>query len=110
MWAGPVSTWLPKQHAECLVPIITSIVNMYLPDGVFPDQFDTAHVSSLIKKSTLDCNALKNNIPVSNLPYIYNIVKKVVAARLQNHLQDNQLYKPVQSAYRPAHSTDTALV
>ena len=83
---------------------------MSLADGVFPDQFKTAHVSPLIKKFALDCNALKNNIPVSNLPYIYNIVEKVVAARLQKHLQDNQLYESMQSAYRPAHNTDTALV
>ena len=106
----PVSTWLMKQHAECLVPIITSIVNMSLADGVFPDQFKTAHVCPLIKKSTLDCNVLKNYRPVSNLPYISKIVEKVVDARLQKHLQDNQLYEPMQSAYRPAHSTETALV
>ena len=106
----PVPTWLLKQHAEYLVPITTSVVNMYLADGVFPHQFKTAHVCPLIKKSTLDCNGLKNYRPVSNLPYISKIVEKVVAARLQKHLQDNQLYEPMQSAYRPAHSTETALV
>ena len=106
----PVPTWLLKQHAECLVPIITNIVNISLADGVFPDHFKTAHVFPLIKKATLDCNALKNYRPVSNLPYISKIVEKVVAARLQKHLQDNQLYEPMQSAYRPAYSTETALV
>ena len=106
----PVPTWLLKQHAECLVPIITNIVNISLADGVFPDHFKTAHVFPLIKKATLDCNALKNYRPVSNLPYISKIVEKVVAARLQKHLQDNQLYEPMQSAYRPAYSTENALV
>ena len=77
---------------------------------VFPDQFKTAHVCPLIKKATLDCSALKNYRPVSNLPYIYKPVEKVVAARLPKHPQDNQLYEPMQSAYRPAHSTETALV
>ena len=97
----PVPTWLLKKHAECLVPIITSIVNMSLADGVFPDQFKTAHVCLLIKKSTLDYNALEN---------ISKIVEKVVAARLQKHTQNNPLYDPMQSAYRPAHSTETALI
>ena len=110
MWLDPVPTWLLKQHAEFLVPIITIIVNISLADGVFPDQFKTTHVSPLIKKSTLDCNALRNYRPVSNLPYISKIVDKVVDARLQKHLQDNQLYEPMQSAYRPAHSTETTLV
>ena len=83
---------------------------MSLADGVFPYQFKTAHVCPLIKKSTLDCNALKNYRPMSYFPYISKIVEKVVAARLQKHLQDNQLYEPMQSAYRQAHSTETALV
>ena len=39
----------------------------------------------------------------------WRIVEKV-AARLQKHLPDNQLYEPMQSAYRPAHNTETALV
>ena len=70
----PVTTWLLKQHAECLVPIITSIVNISLADGVFPDQFKTAHVCPLIKKYTLDCNDLKNYRPVSNIPHISTII------------------------------------
>ena len=37
-------------------------------------------------------------------------MENVVAARLQKHLQDNQLHEPMQSAYRPGHSTETALV
>ena len=88
----------------------TLILLTSLSDGVFPDQFKTAHVCPLIKKATLECNALKNYRPVSNLPYISKIVEKVVAAHLQKHLQNNQLYEPMQSAYRPAHSTETALV
>ena len=97
----PVPTWLLKQHAECPVPIITSIVNMFLADGVFPDQFNTVHVCPLIKKSTLDYNALKN---------IFTIVENDVAACLQKHIQDNPLYEPMQSAHRPANSAETALV
>ena len=83
---------------------------MSLSDGVFPYQFKTAHVSPVIKKSTLECNALKNYKPVSNFPYISKTVEKVVAARLQKHLQDNQLYEPMQSAYTPALNTETTLV
>ena len=56
----PVPTWLLKQRAECLVPIITGIVNTSLADGVFPDQFKTAQVCPLTTKSTLDGNVLKN--------------------------------------------------
>ena len=71
------------------------MVNMSLAVGVFPDQFKTAHVCPLTNIPRLDCNALKNYRSVSNFPYISKIVEKVIAARLQKHFQDNQLYEPM---------------
>ena len=38
------------------------------------------------------------------------IVEKVVAVRFSIHLSDNDLYEQMQSAYRPNHSTETALL
>ena len=38
------------------------------------------------------------------------IIEKVVAGRLQKYLEANQLNEPLQSAYKPFHSCETALV
>ena len=38
------------------------------------------------------------------------IVEKVVAVRFSKHLADNDLYEQMQSAYRPNHSAETALL
>ena len=41
---------------------------------------------------------------------ISKIIEKVVAVRLQKYLEANQLNEPLQSAYKPFHSYETALV
>ena len=59
---------------------------------------------------TLDPENLKNYRPVSNLPFLSKVLEKVVLDQLLNHLQSNNLVYPLQSAYRSAHSTETALL
>ena len=41
---------------------------------------------------------------------ISKTIEKVVAVRLQKYLEANQLNKPLQSAYKPFHGCETALV
>ena len=48
--------------------------------------------------------------PVSNLPFVFKLLEKVVAARLSQHLKTYGLEEPFQSAYRPHHSVETALI
>ena len=53
---------------------------------------------------------MKNLRPVSNLPFISKIVKKVVLTQLRNHLSSNNLSEICQSAYRKDHGTETAVL
>ena len=48
--------------------------------------------------------------PVSNLSFISKILEKVVAECLRSHKTSENLYEPVQSAYRAGHSMETAVV
>ena len=48
--------------------------------------------------------------PVSNLAYASKRVETVVAKQLQHYLFSNDLFPVLQSAYRPNHSTETALL
>ncbi len=72
--------------------------------------YKTAIVKPLLKKPTLNHNNLKNYHPVSNLPFMSKILEKVVLSQLVSHLNSNSLFSNVQSAYRPRHSTETALL
>ena len=48
--------------------------------------------------------------PISNLPYLSKLIECVVADRFREHLTTFNLLPAQQSAYRPFHSTETALL
>ena len=93
-----------------LIPIITDIVNASLKEGIFPDDMKTALVRPLLKKLSLDPEVKKNFRPVSNLSFLSKVIEKVVANRLFAHMSSNGLHDIMQSAYKPFHSTETALL
>ena len=63
-----------------------------------------------MKKTGLDSDILKNYCPVLNLTFISKLIEKVISGRLNEHLINNSLFDPLQSAYRDKHSTETALI
>ena len=62
------------------------------------------------KKMCLDHNDLNNYRSVSNLGFIANILEKLVLSQVSSNLNSHNLYNTCQSAYRPGHSTETALL
>ena len=72
--------------------------------------FKTAIVQPLLKKPSLDQDDLKNYRRVSNLSFRSKVAEKLVLSQLSEYLNTRQLFRSVQSAYRPNHSTETALV
>ena len=106
----PIPTWLLKDNIEYLLPLLTDIVNSSLSTGVFPKGAHTAIIKPLLKLSTLDKNELKSYRPVSNLTFVGKLIEKVACNQLNQHMESNSLLDPFQSAYRPKHSVETALV
>ena len=47
---------------------------------------------------------------MSNLPFIGKMLEWVVTDQLTDHIHEHNLMEPLQSAYRPDHSTETALL
>ena len=106
----PFPTWLLKKYAVLVVPLLTHLINASLSEGYVDDSMKTAHVRPLLKKSGLDANILKNYRPVSNLPFVSKLLERVVAGRLSKHMDTHALHEPFQSAYKPHHSVESALV
>ena len=106
----PIPKWFVKQHVEMFAPIITCIVNKLLSRGVFPESLKHAIVSPFIKKPSLNPEILKNYRPVSNITYLSKIIEKHAVLNTANHIAINHLGDSLQSAYKPVHSTETALL
>ena len=77
---------------------------------MIPKSLKTAHIRPLLKKTGLHSDMLKNYRPVSNLTFISKVIEKVISGMLNEHLINNSLLDPLQSAYRDKHSTETALI
>ena len=106
----PIPTPLLLEILDCLLPSLTALINSSLSSGLFPQAFKSAVIFPLLKKPSLDPNELKNFRPISNLPFISKIIEKLVLVQISRHLSANNLLNQFQSAYRPGHSTETALL
>jgi hypothetical protein len=106
----PIPTWLLKDSIDALLPIITKLINMSLLTGEVPVSMKEALVIPLLKKLILDCEIFKNYRPVSNLGFLSKVTEKIVSVRTSEHTSVKSLDEKYQSAYKPLHSTETALL
>ena len=104
----PIPTTLLKSIVDCILPSLTRMVNASIRSSTFPTEWKTATVTPLIKKPDSDPEDMKNFRPVSNLSYISKLTEKIVMKPIDEHLDNNNLQEPLQSAYRSNHSTETA--
>ena len=105
-----IPTWLLKQCISPIIPPLTAIINLSFTSGEFPVSLKQAIVTPIIKKASLDLNQLKNYRPVFNLKFFSKIMEKCAMSQLHTHMLDNELLDPFQSAYKPQHGTETALL
>ena len=106
----PIPTFLVKECLSSLLPFITHMINQSISSGKVPRIFKQALVKPLIKKPTLDAENLQNYRPVANLSFISKVLERIIANQLHVYLEKNDLHERMQSAYRPKHSTETALL
>ncbi len=90
-----------------IIPYITCIINTSLATDIFSKAWKHAMVVPLFKSG--DSNSVNNYRPISLLPIISNILKKIVANQLLHYLESNKLISNNQHGFRPRLSTETAL-
>ena len=106
----PMPAWLVRDCLNVLIGPITRIINSSFTNGFVPLDLKRAIVIPSLKKPSMDKENLANYRPISNLTYLSKVMERAVAQQLHDYLRDNALYDAMQSAYRPNHSTETALL
>jgi len=105
----PLPTVLVKSCIHSISHIITAIVCSSLSTASVPQPLKMASITPILKKPGADPTDLNNYRPISNLPFISKILERIVAAQLESHLRDNDIFEHFQSGFRSKHSTETAL-
>lgn len=106
----PIPTKLLKECPSSIAPILSHLVNLSIDQAYVPPSLKVAYITPLLKKPSLDHNSLQNYRPVSNLPFLFKILERIVFSRLSEYLSANDLLDPFQSGYKPNHSVETLLV
>ena len=94
---------LIKCCAHVIAPVLVKFFNRFLDLGIYPDCLKTARVTSLHKGGDrLDCG---NYRPISVLTQINKIFEKLIHARLNDFIMENNILENSQYGFRKKHST-----
>ena len=93
-----------------LHPIFLNIINSSISQNTFPASSKNAVIIPTVKDKSGDRDKYNNYRPLCNLPFLSKPVEKMINIQLQNHMEQNNLHCPNQSAYRKLHSCETAMV
>ncbi|XP_052756195.1 uncharacterized protein LOC128201897 [Galleria mellonella] len=106
--ADGVGTQMLHPIMDELVSIITHIINFSLDTCSFPELWKKAYIIPVPKTS--NPSTLTDFRPISILPALSKLLEQIVHKQLSVYLSSNNLLSPLQSGFRPGHSTVSALV
>ena len=108
--ADPLPVPVMKQLADVLAPFLWALYNRSMTTGHFPAVYKQAIITPLLKKPDLDPTDAGSFRPISNLSVVSKLLERLVSRQLLNYVQSSGLLPTYQSAYRPGHSTETAVL
>ena len=105
----PLPSKLMVSALDVIIPLLIKLVNQSLLEGSM-DGVNWSVLDPLLKKAGLDYDAKKNHRPVNNLLYFSKLTERVVANRLDEHMDVNCLHEPSQFAYKKHHNTEMLML
>ena len=107
----PIPANILKKHSATFISVWKELVNLSLSQGSM-ECLKNAVIVPLIKEmdDLIDKDNLKNYRPVSNLVFVGKLIERVVATRLNKHMNENDLHSDFEYGYKKWHNTETLLV
>ena len=106
--ADGISAEILRILGEVIAPVLTSIFNASLSEGIYPDVWKKAIIKPIPKvKSPVNVNDFR---AISLLCTAGKMLDKIVYLELNSYVEKNNMLDHFQSAYRTGFSTETALV
>ena len=104
----PLPSGVLNECFHVLSLFTTQIIYMSISHGQVPIILKEETVRPLLKKPSLDIDVLAQYRPMSNLTQLSQTLENVIVQQLLIHTDHmSEIY---QSAYKPQHSTETALI
>ena len=107
--SGPddISIVLIKKILPYILVPLAHIFNCSLETGIFPEQWKAAFVRPIAKTSAPE--TASDFRPINILPALSKVFEHVIYDQMRQFLHEHNLLDPLQSGFRPLHSTTTAL-
>ena len=86
-----VPTNITKDCLNELLPILSTMINLSLQCGLFPDIWKYSVVTPLLKKQVLDL-VFKTFRPISYLSFVSKLAERVAADQIQSYLNEHDLF------------------
>ena len=86
----------------------SSLFNLSLETASIPLEWKSANVTPIQKNG--EDSVLNNYRPISVLPIVAKVMERIAFDQIYNFLQHHSLLTPLQSGFRPEHSTQDVLV
>ena len=103
-----ISSYFLKIGMPVLAPVLSTIFNRSISEGVFPNNWKVARVAPIYKEGPTENRS--NYRPISVLPVVSRLFEKTIFDQLYAYFDDNKLFYSHQSGFRALHSVLTCLL
>ena len=107
---GPdqISTYILKECAEEIAPILTNMFTTSLATGTTPSLWRTANIVAIFKKGSK--MSTENYRPVSLTSVVCKVLEHIIHRHIMNHCDQHNLLRSHQHGFRQNHSCESQLI
>jgi len=100
-----------KQVNDLIAPVRRRAVQSFTDDyGHFPRLFKDAFITPIVNKAGLYPTDASSYRSISNLPVLSKVLERLVVRQIMECFTSAELLPPLQSGFRPGHSTEIAIL